>query len=44
MEFKNNQNKIHDLYEWYGLRNDENGNLDLIVKNLNKIVELSAPA
>ena len=44
MDFKNTQNQIHALYECFGLRNDENGNLGLIVENLHEIVELSSPA
>jgi len=42
MDFQNTQKQIHALYECYGLKDDENGNIPLIINNLHKIVELSA--
>ena len=41
MGFQNPQKQIHALYECYGLKDDENGNIPLIINNLNKISELS---
>jgi hypothetical protein len=42
MDFVNTQQQIHALFDCYGLKNDEQGNIPLIIDNLNKIVELSS--